>query len=106
MMLATMRLIRLFTYDIITAFIRNWFVEKDPDSPLGTLGALINCPWCTGLWFAFMVLFFYFATPVSWYLILVLALAWAASFFQILANLIGWSAEVRKSQAQSLTDRS
>lgn len=106
MTLATMRLVRLFTYDIITAFIRHWFVGKDPDSFLGTLGALIGCPWCSGLWFAFMVIFFYFATPVAWYLILVLALAWAASFFQILANLVGWSAEFKKKEAQSLSDQS
>ncbi|HEV7121573.1 MAG TPA: DUF1360 domain-containing protein, partial [Candidatus Paceibacterota bacterium] len=48
--LAIFRLIRLFTYDIITKFIRDWFVNAREDSFLGTLGTLINCPWCTGLW--------------------------------------------------------
>ena len=47
MALATMRLIRLFTRDSITDFIRNWFIGADQKSLLGTLGALINCPWCS-----------------------------------------------------------
>ena len=94
--LATMRLIRLFTRDVITDFIRNWFVGRDPRSFLGTLGALINCPWCSGLWFASAIVFFYFATPIAWYAILILALSSVASFLQILANFIGWSAEAKK----------
>jgi|SRR3989344_1952190 len=98
--LAVMRLVRLFTYDIITAFIRDWFSGAEPESCMDTLGALINCPWCTGLWFAVFVVFFYFATPIAWYAILVLALSAVASFLQILANFIGWSADGRKKQAQ------
>ena len=95
--LAIMRLTRLFTYDAITQFIRDWFVGKDPRSFLGSLGTLINCPWCTGLWFALVVAFCYFAYPtIAWYAILVLALAAMASFFQLVANYVGWSAERRK----------
>jgi hypothetical protein len=101
MALAIMRLIRLFTYDNITAFIRAWFVGADPDSFLGTMGILINCPWCMGLWFSLIVVFFYFATPIAWYAILVLALSSVASFFQIFSNFIGWSAELKKREAQS-----
>ncbi len=99
--LAVMRLIRLFTYDIITAFFRNWFVGAPSDSFLGTLGTLVNCPWCTGLWFSSLMTFFYFATPVAWYVIFILALSSLATFFQVLTNFIGWSAEVRKREAQS-----
>lgn len=100
MVLATQRLTRLATYDIITAFVREWFAGEDPESLRGTLGALLNCPWCTGLWFALVVAFFYFATPIAWYAILVLALSSVATFIQLLANFIGWSAEVKKKEAQ------
>ncbi|HUX80803.1 MAG TPA: DUF1360 domain-containing protein [Candidatus Paceibacterota bacterium] len=100
MALAIFRLIRFFTYDSITAFVRRWFDGADPDSLRGSLGTLINCPWCTGLWFSLLVAFFYFATPVAWYAILVLALASVASYLQLTANLIGWSAEVKKHEAQ------
>lgn len=100
MALATMRLTRLATYDIITAFIRDWFAGAPPESLRGTLGALLNCPWCMGLWFALVVAFAYFATPVAWYVILVLALSAVATFVQLAANWIGYSAEVKKKEAQ------
>lgn len=100
MALATMRLTRFATYDIITAFVRDWFKGASPESLRGTLGALLNCPWCTGLWFALVVVFFYFATPVAWYAILLLALSAVATFLQLVANWLGWSAELKKKQAQ------
>lgn len=96
MALANFRLIRLVCYDVITKFIRDALAPAKKDSFLGTLGALIACPWCAGLWFAFFVVFFYYATPVAWPIILVLALAGIASLFQVLANLIGWHAEGKK----------
>lgn len=101
MALAAMRLTRLFTYDAITAFVREWFEGADSRSLRGSCGTLVNCPWCTGLWFSLVVVFFYFATPVAWYAILILALSSLASIFQISANYIGWSAEAKKREAQS-----
>ena len=98
--LATMRLVRLFTYDAITSFIREWFYGAKEKSLMEAFGTLINCPWCMGLWFSLVVLFFYFLSPISWYAILVLALASVASMLQLLANLIGWSAEAKKREAQ------
>ena len=101
MTLAIMRLVRLTTYDNITAFVREWFDGYDPESFRGALGTLINCPWCTGLWYALIVVFFYFATPYAWYVILILALSAAASFLQILVNAVGWTAELRKKEANT-----
>lgn len=102
--LATFRLVRLFSYDVIMQFVRDWFKDARPDSFLHTLGALINCPWCTGLWFSFLVVFFYFATPYSWPVILVLALAAFASLFQVFANYLGWSAELKKLEAKTFAN--
>ncbi|MDO8624128.1 MAG: DUF1360 domain-containing protein [bacterium] len=102
MALAIFRLVRLFTYDNITAFIREWFVGADSRTFTGSLGTLINCPWCTGLWFSFIIVFVYFATPFAWYIILILALSAFASFIQLLANLVGWSAEAKKREAQGI----
>ncbi len=106
MALAIMRLVRLFTYDTVTAFIRNWFVDPNPESFRGSLGTLVNCPWCTGLWFALVVVFFYFATPtVAWYAILVLALSSVGSFLMLLTNWVGWSAEKKKRECQGMLPR-
>ena len=102
MVLAILRLVRLFTYDTITQFMRDWFVGANPRSFLGSMGTLVNCPWCTGLWFSLIVVFFYFATPIiAWYAILVLALSSLAAMLQMTANYIGWSAEAKKQECRS-----
>jgi ABC-type multidrug transport system fused ATPase/permease subunit len=100
--LATMRLTRLFVYDAVTIFFRNWFAGSPRGSFLGTMGTLVNCPWCLGLWFALFVVFFYFLSPISWFFILFLAVASLASFLQIIANNIGWNAEYRKLKTRKI----
>ncbi|MDB5189371.1 MAG: hypothetical protein JWL82_328 [Parcubacteria group bacterium] len=102
MALAVWRLTRLFTYDAITKFIRDWFVGARPESFRGAFHTLLNCPWCTGLWFGATVVFFYFLTPYAWPVVLVLAVAAVGSFFQILSNLVGWHAEYKKTQTLAL----
>jgi hypothetical protein len=99
--LAIFRLIRLFTYDVITKFARDWFANSRENSFAHTLGTLLNCPWCTGLWFSFLVVFSYYATPFAWPVILILAVAGVASFLMTLSNLIGWMAEDRKHEVRS-----
>jgi hypothetical protein len=100
MALAVFRLVRLFSYDLITKFIRDSFVGAPKDSFKDTLGMLVNCPWCTGLWFSFIVVFFYFATIYSCPIIL--SLAAVGSLLQVLSNWIGWSAEVKKIEVQKM----
>lgn len=100
--LAIFRLVRLFTYDKITQFIRDWFVGAQPNTLRDTFGVLINCPWCIGLWFSWALVTFYFASVYSWPLILILALAALGSLFQIIANWIGWSAEAKKIEVQRM----
>jgi hypothetical protein len=102
MALAIQRLVRLATYDNITAYVREWFYGKDPKTFMGSMGTLINCPWCTGLWFSLIVVFFYFASPYAWYAILILALGSVASFFQLFANYLGWAAEAKKREANQI----
>lgn len=96
MILATFRLTRLVVYDSLFQFFRNWFTGSKAESFLGTLGTLVNCPWCIGLWFALFVVFFYYLTPGAWFFILFLAIAGVASVVQVSANLIGWNAEAKK----------
>jgi hypothetical protein len=79
---------------------RDWFAHAAPGTLRGTLNTLINCPWCIGLWFSFIVVFFYFATIYAWPVILILALAAVGSFLQVLSNLVGWSAEAKKRMVQ------
>lgn len=85
--LAVFRLTRLIAYDTITQFFRDWFVGAHPESLRGTMGTLVNCSWCVGIWFGLIVPFAYFATPYAWYVILVLALAALGSLLQVFVNL-------------------
>jgi hypothetical protein len=86
--LATFRLIRLFTYDLVTNFIRDHFKQYE-GGPGRVMWHLLDCPWCSGVWFALAVTFFYFATPLAWYPILILAVAGVATFIQITILKIG-----------------
>lgn len=95
--LATFRLVRLFTYDHITAFLRDCVAAARPGTLLGTVKDLLGCPWCTGVWFASLVYFGYcldraLVMPV----VLVLAIAALATVFQVFTNLVGWNAEDKK----------
>jgi hypothetical protein len=108
--LATFRLTRLFVYDHITTFLRDFFSDKritaDGSSTFEkpqagvrrTLADLFGCPWCFGTWAALIVTFFYFLTPYAWFPIAVLAVAGIGSLIQLVANLIGHSAELKKAQ--------
>lgn len=98
MALATFRLTRLFVYDSIMAWFRDIFAFGAPMTFLGTIKTLINCPWCMGLWFALLVGTAYFLAPIVWFFVFILALAGLATLIQLLANLIGWSAELKKKQ--------
>ncbi|HEX8993975.1 MAG TPA: DUF1360 domain-containing protein [Candidatus Paceibacterota bacterium] len=114
--LAVFRLTRLFVYDMITRFVREWFVRKEivttekgemveltqyAKGPLRTISDLLSCPWCTGVWFALPVTYAYFMYDWAWYVILVLAVAGVATLVQITTNLIGWQAELGKMAAQA-----
>lgn len=114
LVLATFRMTRLVVYDRIMKFFHDWFLddkelitsggdvlflrEKPADGPRRTMADLLSCPWCTGMWFAFAVPFFYFLTPYAWFVILALAIGALASLFQVLANMIGWRAEYLKKE--------
>lgn len=114
--LASFRVTRLFVYDKITQFVRDWFITKEVrdgengelvvlrlqhvSGPLRTMSELLACPWCFGMWAAFVVLFFYTLSPLAWFPILILAVSGVGSFIQLAANMIGWKAERLKEKAQ------
>lgn len=113
--LATFRLTRLFVYDKITRFVRDFFFHAEEEyteegvtyfvkkerttGPFRTAYDLLTCPWCFSVWASVLVLFFYFLTPYAWFPIAVLAISGIASIVQLIANMIGWNAENGKLQA-------
>jgi energy-converting hydrogenase Eha subunit G len=98
--LATFRIIRLFVYDKVMLFVRDFFASAH-STGLRIAGELLNCPWCFGLWASTFVVFFYYVMPMAWFVFLFLAIAGIGSFIQILMNKIGWNAELFKMEAMS-----
>lgn len=115
--LAIFRITRLFVYDKITQFLRDFFMqerevtgadgliymERRPyrGGPLRTVSDLLSCPWCTGMWASLFVVYFYYTVPFAWYVILVLAIAGVGNILQLIANMIGWRAENLKLDANA-----
>jgi len=87
LILATYRLTHLMVYDSVMNWLRDYF-EKFTKGPGKTISNLITCPWCTGIWAALVLAFFYFLTPYAWLAIFVIALAGAAILLKIAADRI------------------
>lgn len=105
--LASWRLTRLFVYDAITKFFREQFwdvvkvgrsfaLEKPKTGPRRTLADLLSCPWCFGVWATAIITFLYLITEWSLYPVLLLAISAVATFLQLVANLVGNTAERMK----------
>ncbi len=103
--LATFRLVRLFTYDHITDFLRDWTANARSGTFLGTVKDLLGCPWCTGVWFAALAYFGYaLSREMVMPIVLVLAIAGIASLLMIFTNLLGWNAEDKKLDVKRAKD--
>jgi hypothetical protein len=107
--LANFRLVRLFIYDNITLFLREWFMDLEERGGVyeyvlsknafkHTIYKLLICPWCFGVWSTFVSLFFFFTFPAFKIVFIGLAISGIASLLIILSNMIGWTAEARKKQ--------
>lgn len=86
--LATFRIIRLFTYDVITEHIRAYFGKFDSGYQK-EISTLINCPWCVSVWAGLFVTFIFFLHPLFYFFILALAVSGMGAFIQILIWKIG-----------------
>jgi hypothetical protein len=100
--LAIYRLIRLFVYDSITTFMRQWLSYGSAFKR--SLHHIATCPWCAGIWTSLFVVFFYAFFPQLWLFLLLLAVSAVASFLQLLSNLVGWGAEHKKLETEGLKE--
>ncbi|WP_017754666.1 DUF1360 domain-containing protein [Calidifontibacillus oryziterrae] len=99
--LATFRLTRFFVYDKLASVIRKPFHHEYEiildDGTIETyfevrgkglrkiFGELLSCYWCTGIWCAIILYCGYFFLPIySSPVIIILAIAGSASFFEAL----------------------
>lgn len=117
--LAVARLLRLFCYDNITLFIREFFLdvrsvkqveggvehyERVPseNSFKRTISKLLNCPWCMGIWLTLALLWLYSNFSILYFFYIILAISQLAGMLQIFTNFLGWSAEHKKNKVEQL----
>jgi hypothetical protein len=117
--LATLRIIHLITYDNITRCLREIFLDVETVKQVEggvetyervpsknafkqTMYKLLNCPWCTGVWVAWLVVMLYLLVPEARFLFFILVIAAIASYLQVISNLIGWKAEYAKGKVERL----
>ncbi|WP_400164205.1 DUF1360 domain-containing protein [Brevibacillus sp. TJ4] len=98
LVLASFRLTHLIVFDEIASFVRAPFltVTYEPDATgqlvrtvhiKGTglrywIGSLLSCHWCVGIWTTAALVALYFHVPLSYPLILILAIAGAAAVIE------------------------
>jgi hypothetical protein len=72
--LATYRITRLITRDVITEGFRNWFWKKwSPEK--SKLGYLLTCEWCLSIWIASLMYISVMITSVTFAVAAVFALS-------------------------------
>ena len=91
--LATYRLTRIVVFEQIFKFIRNTLKRHKDHYVIGTIHAIITCPWCSGVWVSLIIIFFYYLVPFGDLMTYVLALAGIASLLILLSNLTHMWAE-------------
>lgn len=85
--LATFRITRLIVHDLVMDFVRDQFA--DAKSGIGlSMHDLLDCPWCTGTWVALFLGFLYFATPLAWPFLLIMAISGFGTLITILASMM------------------
>lgn len=121
--LAVARIIRLLSYDNITLFIREFFLDVRTvkqveggiehyervlsENPFKrTVYKLLNCPWCTGVWVTLLVIWLFRDFPIFYFAYIILALSQLASMVTMGASFVGWNAEYKKLKAEKLQDNS
>ncbi len=98
MAFATLRITRLIVYDKIARWFRDLF--NFDNGFCATVRDLLVCPWCIGMWASLVIVFCYFVFPWAWSVIFLLGIAGAGSLLQVIANGVGWRAELLKMDAK------
>ncbi|MEN9647573.1 MAG: hypothetical protein RLY57_377 [Candidatus Parcubacteria bacterium] len=104
MALASFRLIRFFCFDSMFGYVRDRisyhikvveegdeaYVTKTPVGPgyRRLLTNLLDCVWCVGIWTTLATFILYVASAGTAMLVMILAIAGVATFFQLLASLV------------------
>jgi hypothetical protein len=94
--LASYRMTRILVFEKIFKYFRDVLKRRENMYVIGTIHAMITCPWCAGVWVTLIIIVVYFLVPFGILLVYVLALAGLASMMILLSNLLHMYTERRQ----------
>jgi hypothetical protein len=94
--LASFRMTRILVFEKIFKYFRDMVRKKQDYYLVGTISAIITCPWCMGVWITLVIVIFYYLVPFGNLLAYVLALAGIATMVILLSNLLHMWTESRQ----------
>jgi len=94
--LAAFRMTRILVFERIFKYFRDVLKNREDLYVVGTIHAMITCPWCAGVWVTLIILVLYYLVPFGVLLVYVLALAGIASMIILVSNLLHMYTERRQ----------
>jgi len=103
---ASYRLTRIFVFDKIFKFFRDFIRSRSKLYVFYVLKEILSCPWCAGVWMALVNVSIYFLVPFGNLFVYLLAIAGIASFLVLLVNYLGLSVEEKQHTVKGLKEES
>lgn len=97
-LLSSFRMIRLLLYEKIFSIIRKFINDRWENLIFGSIGNLISCPWCTGVWVVLFAFDLHYLIPYGNYFNFILAVSSIASIMVILINMLNLKNEILRSK--------
>jgi len=94
--LASYRMTRILVFEKIFKYFRDVLKSRENMYIIGTINAMITCPWCAGVWVTLIIIVLYFLVPFGVLFVYVLALAGIASMIILVSNLLHMYTERRQ----------
>lgn len=92
--LATFRLVRMLMYEKVFGIIRYFINSRGEKLFFNSLGNLVKCPWCTGVWAALFAFDLHYLIPYGLYLNYLLAMAGLASVLVVAVNNMNYRSDI------------
>lgn len=94
--LASFRTTRILVFEKIFKYFRDVLKRRQHMYVIGTIHAMITCPWCAGVWATLIIIVLYYLVPYGVLLVYVLALAGLTSMLILVSNLLHMYTERRQ----------
>lgn len=96
--LATFRIIRMLMYEKIFSIIR-YFINSNGDKLFyRSVGNLVKCPWCTGVWAALFTFVLHYLIPFGYFLNYFFAISGVASVMVVAVNILNYKSDILKKE--------